>query len=137
MNMGLLPKFDYPSEKCQVCVEYKFSKPPFHFVDNRAIEPLDLLHIDIYDMKSISSRGGNKYFITFIDDYSRYCYVYLLSSKNEAMNAFRTYKSEVETQLNKKIKMIRSNTGSEYEFPFEEICTESDIVHQITAPYTP
>ena len=88
-------------------------------------------------MKSIPSRGGNKYFITFIDDGSRYCYVYLLSSKDEAGNAFKTYKAEVETQLNKKIKIIRSDKGGEYEFPFEEICTEFGIVHQMTAPYTP
>ena len=53
------------------------------------------------------------------------------------MNAFKTYKAEVETQLNKKIKIIRSDRGGEYEFPFEEICTEFGIVHQMTAPYTP
>ena len=88
-------------------------------------------------MKSIPSRGGNKYFITFIDDCSWYCYVYLLSSKDEAMNAFKSYKAEVETQLNKKIKIIRSDRGGEYEFPFEEICTELGIVHQMIAPYTP
>ena len=125
------------SETFQVCVESKFSNPPFHSVDNRLSEPLDLIHTDICDMKSIPSRGGNKYFITFIDDCSRYCYVYLLSSKDEAVNAFKSYKAEVETQLNKKIKIIRSDRGGEYEFPFEEICTEFGIVHQMTAPYTP
>ena len=121
----------------QVCVESKFSKPPFYSVDNRVSEPLDLIHTDICDMKSIPSRGGNKYFITFIDDCSRYCYVYLLSSKDKAVNAFKSYKAEVETQLNKKIKIIRSDRGGEYEFPFEEICTEFGIVHQMTAPYNP
>ena len=87
-----------------MCVESKFSKPPFHSVDNRVLEPFDLIHIDICDMKSIMSRGVNKYFISFIDDCSRYCYVYLLSSKDEAVNVFKTYKAEVETQLNKKLK---------------------------------
>ena len=137
MNMGLLPKFDCPSEKCQACVESKFSKPPFHSIGNRVSEPLNLIHTDICDMKSIPSKGGNKYFITFIDDYSRYCYAYFLSSKDEAVNAFKTYKAEVETQLNKKIKIIRSDRGGEYEFPFEKICTEFGIIHQMTAPYTP
>ena len=56
---------------------------------------------------------------------------------NEAVNAFKSYKAEVETQLNKRIKIIRSDRGGEYEFPFEEICTEFGIVHQMTAPYTP
>ena len=70
---------------------------PLSTIDNRLSEPLDLIHTDIYDMKSIPSRGGNKYFITFIDDCSWYCYVYLLSSKDEAVNAFKTYKAEVKT----------------------------------------
>ena len=87
--------------------------------------------------QDLSREGGNKYFITFIDDCSRYCYVYLLSRKDEAVNAFKSYKAEVETQLNKKIKIIRSDRGGEYKFPFEEICTEFCIVHQMTAPYTP
>ena len=120
MNMRLLPKFDYPNEKCQVCVESKFSKPPSHSIDNRLSEPLDLIHTDICDMKSTPSRGGNKYFITFIDDCSWYCYVYLLSSKDEAVNAFKSYKAKVETQLNKKIKIIRSDRGDEYEFPLRK-----------------
>ena len=45
---------------------------------------LDLIHTDICDMKSTPSRGGKKYFITFIDDCTRFCYVYLLNSKDEA-----------------------------------------------------
>ena len=61
----------------------------------------------------------------------------LVSSKDEAVNAFKSYKAEVKTQLNKKIKIIRSDGGGEYEFPFEEIYTEFGIVHQMTAPYTP
>ena len=44
MNMGLFSNFEYPSEKCQVCVESKFSKLHFQFVDNRLSEPLDLIH---------------------------------------------------------------------------------------------
>ena len=104
---------------------------------NKSIErnsnPLDLIHTDICDMKSTPSRGGKIYFITFIDDSTRYCYVYLLNSKDEAIDAFKQCKNEVETQLNKKIKMIRSNRGGEYESPFEEICLEYGIIHQTIA----
>ena len=87
-------------------------------------------------MKSIPSRVGKKYFITFIDDCTRYCYVYLLNSKDETIDAFRQYKTEVENQLDKKIKKIRSDRGGEYESPFAEKCLENGIIHQITAPYT-
>ena len=48
----------------------------------------------------------------------------------------RAYEIEVENQLNKKIKMIISDRGGEYEFPFQEICLENGIIHQMTASYT-
>ena len=136
INIEILPKFECNKSKCQVCVESKFAKHPYTSVERNS-EPLDLIHTDICDMKSIPSHGGKKYFITFIDDYTRYCYVYLLNSKDEAIDAFKQYKIEVDNQLNKKIKMIISDRGGEYEFPFQEICLENKIIHQMTAPYTP
>ena len=76
-------------------MESKYVKHPYKSVE-RNFNPLDLIHIDIYDMKSTPSRGGKKYFIIFIDDFTRYCYVYLLNSKDKAIDAFRQYKTEVE-----------------------------------------
>ena len=61
----------------------------------------------------------------------------MLNSKDEAIEAFRQYKTEVENQLDKKIKMIRSDRRGEDESPFAEICLENEIVHQTTAPYSP
>ena len=61
----------------------------------------------------------------------------MLNSKNEAIDAFRKYKTEVGNQLDKMIKMIRSDRGGEYESPFAEIYLENRIVHQTIAPYTP
>ena len=58
--------------------------------------------------------NGSKYFITFIDDYSRYMYPYLLRSKYEALGAFKVFKAEVENQCGKHIKIVSSNRGREY-----------------------
>jgi hypothetical protein len=55
-------------------------------------------------MNGVFIEGGQRYFMTMIDDASRYCYVYLLKTKDEALNCFKTYKAEVENQLEKKIK---------------------------------
>lgn len=60
--------------------------------------------------------------MTFIDDHTRYCYVYLLRSKDEAIEAFKVYKTEVENQLGKQIKRVRSDRGGEYGAPFDEFC---------------
>ena len=57
------------------------------------------------------TRGGKKYFITFIDDYNRFYYVYLLHRKYETIDVFKTYKNEVENQENKTSKMLRSDKG--------------------------
>jgi len=62
------------------------------------------------------SRGDKNYFVTFIDYFSRYTKVYLIKHKDEAFDMFLTYKTEVENQLNKKIKRIRSDRGGEYVF---------------------
>jgi len=136
INLEILPKFESDNMKCQICVEAKYAKHPYKSIERNS-NPLDLIHTDICDMKSTPSHGGKRYFITFIDDSTRYCYVYLLNNKYEAINAFKQYKNEVETQLDKKIKMIRSDRGGEYESPFEEICLEYGIIHQTTTPYTP
>ena len=53
--------------------------------------------------------GGNKYFITFVDDSTKYCYEYLLKSKDEEIEKFVLYENEVENKLNKKIKVLKSD----------------------------
>ena len=50
---------------------------------------------------------------------------------------FKIYKAEVENQLGRKIKALRSDRGGEYEFPFKEFCVENGIIHQTTTPYSP
>ena len=84
------------------------------------------------------TRGGKRFYITFIDDYSKYIRMYLLRNKDEAMDAFIKYKNEVENQLSKKIKRLRSDRGGEYESnPFNTFCEEHGIIHEIAPPYSP
>ena len=114
MNLELIPrsKIDQGS-KCQICVQAKLPKKPFQHV-NRNSELLDLIHSDICDSCRPPTRAGNRYFITFIDDYSRFCYTYLIRSKDEALNKFMIFKAEAENQLSKTIKVLRSDRGGEY-----------------------
>ncbi|GJZ63797.1 retrovirus-related pol polyprotein from transposon TNT 1-94, partial [Tanacetum coccineum] len=70
--------------------------------------------------------------------HSKFGYVYLINTKNEALNMFKTYKAEVENQLDEKIKILRSDRGGEYESnDFAEFCFTFGIVNQTTSPYTP
>ena len=124
-------------KKCEICIKSKMVKKPFHSV-KRTSQLLDLIHTDICEMNGMLTRGGNRYFITFIDDCSRFTYVYLVKTKDEAFNVFKAYKAEVENQLGRKIKVLRSDRGGEY-FPndFNIFCEEHGIVHKCSAPRTP
>ena len=87
---------------------------------------------------SIQARGGYEYFITFIDDYSRFGYVYLMKWKSKAFEKFKEFRVEVENQLGKHIKAIRPDHGGEYLLGvFKDYLTENVIVSQLTAPGTP
>uniref|UniRef100_A0A2N9HZD6 Integrase catalytic domain-containing protein n=1 Tax=Fagus sylvatica TaxID=28930 RepID=A0A2N9HZD6_FAGSY len=115
----------------------KHFKKPFKTVE-RSSELLELIHSDLGDFKNTMSRGGKRYYITFIDDYSRYTRVYLLSSKDEAENMFIKFKIEVENQKDKKIKRLRSDRGGEYGSSLlKSFCEKNGIVHEVTAPRTP
>ena len=87
---------------------------------------------------STQARGGYKYFITFIDGYSRVGYVYLMKWKSKTFEKFKEFRAEVENQLGKRIKAIRSNHGGECLLgDFKDYLTESGIVSQLIAPGTP
>ena len=137
INMECLPKFKLdPNHKCEICVESKLTRTSLQSIE-RSSEPLELIHSNIYDLKFIQTRGGKKYFLTLIDDCTRYYYVYLLRSKDKALEMFQHSKNEVENQLDRKIKVIRSDRGGEYEALFGDLCSQHGIIHQNTAPYSP
>ena len=84
------------------------------------------------------TRYGERYFITIIDDYSLYGYVYLLRNKNEALEMFKTFKNEVENQLNNSIKILRYDRRGEYQNgAFQAHLRSCGIVSQLTPLETP
>jgi hypothetical protein len=124
--------------KCQSCVQSKQTQKSHKTADDRHLASLELIHSDICEMNDALTEGGQRYFMTIIDDASRYCYVYLLKTKDAALNYFKTYKTEVENQLEKKIKRFRSNRGGEYfSNEFDLFYVEHDIMHERTPPYSP
>ncbi|GJS99425.1 zinc finger, CCHC-type containing protein [Tanacetum coccineum] len=133
-KMSLIPAFDMTHESCKTCMLTKITRQPFKGV-NRESKVLDLIHSDLCDFHANPSLGHNKYVITFIDDASRYCYVYLLHAKHEALDKFKIYKQEVELQRQDLIKVLRTDRGGEYYDPV--YFQSTGIIHQTTAPYTP
>ena len=139
-NMRKLDFINFNGEfdKCEICAKSKLTKKSFPSVSRKDSKVLDLIHSDICELNGMLTRGGKRYFITFVDDCSRYMYVYLLRTKDEAFDMFKKYKTEVENQLERKIKVLRSDRGGEYfSDNFNTFCEEHGIIHQCTAPYTP
>jgi transposase InsO family protein len=103
----------------------------------RDLAPLELIHSDLCEINGELTKGGKKYFMTLIDDCTRFCYIYLLKSKDEAQHYFRIYKAEVENQLERKIKHVRTDRGGEYfSNLFTLFCEEHEILHERTPPYS-
>ena len=74
----------------------------------------------------------------FIDDYSRFTWLLLLKHKNEVLSVFKHFKSMVETQFSSKLKILRTDNGSEYiNNDFKSFCSTSGILHQSSCPHTP
>jgi len=84
------------------------TKRHFSRKDYRAKEPLELIHSDLCGPMNVQARGGYEYVISFIDDYSRYGYLYLMEHKSEALENFKEYKALVDL-LGKIIKILRSD----------------------------
>ena len=125
-SLNLIPKFSIVrGSRCQICVQAKQPRKPFLAVEERSTAPLELVHSDLCEMGGVLTKAGKRYFLSFIDDATRFCYLYLLKTKDEALNYFKIYKAEVENQLNGRIKRLRSDRGGEYvSSEFSQFCAE-------------
>ncbi|GJV50511.1 zinc finger, CCHC-type containing protein [Tanacetum coccineum] len=136
---GLLKLTD--DESFDQCVSYlsgKMTRKSFPRRPERATDLLGIIHTDVCGPLRHVSRQGASYFITFTDDYSHYGYVYLLKHKHEVFETFKVFKNEVENQLGKTIKALRSDRGGEYiSQEFKDYLKACGIVQQLTPPYTP
>ena len=104
---------------------------------NRCGDVLELIHTDICGPFPTPSWNGQQYFITFIDDYSRFDYLYLIHEKSQSLDVFKNFKVEVENQLSNKIKVIRSNRGGKYYGRYDgsgEVWYHSSVHHTRGAP---
>jgi hypothetical protein len=147
INDGILNALDFSDfGTCVDCIKGKQTNKTSKGA-KRSEEILGIIHTNICGLFSTPCLNGQRYFISFIDDYSRFMYLYLLLSKLEALDAFKTYKREVERQLETKIKIVRSDRGGEYygrytesgQRPgqFDNFLKEKGIIAQYTMPGSP
>ena len=94
----------------------------------RASSHFELIYSDIWGLMNVKARQGAICFITLIDDNSRYGYMYLLSHRYEALDVFKHFVAEVKTQLERRVKILRTDRGREYlSNMLKEFCKEKGI----------
>ncbi|CAL8990799.1 unnamed protein product [Prunus brigantina] len=92
---------------------------------SRVTTPLELVHTDVCGPMQTVTKAGNRYFLTFIDDYKRMCWIYFLRCKSEVLTVFKKFKATVELQSGYKLKKLRSDRGGEYTSnEFNRFCDE-------------
>lgn len=124
--------------KCEVCARGKMTRSSFPKKSNRQTDLLELIHSDVCGPMKNESLGRSKYFVTFIDDCSRWCFVKMIRGKNEVLNAFKQFKALVENQIGRKIKCLQSDNGKEYiNREFDDFLNKNGIQRRLTVTHTP
>lgn len=134
-----LPEINEPNQLCEACVKGKQHRQSFPVGKSwRTKRPLEIVHTDIAGPFDIASLGGNRYYLTFIDDFSRKSWVYILKEKSETLDKFKKFKAMAEKQSGHYLKILRSDRGGEYTSNiFKSFYRTHGINHQLTTAYTP
>jgi len=104
----------------------------------RAKNHLGVIHSDVCGPFDVSSLGGNKYFLTFVDEFTRKIWLYLLKKKKEVFSLFVKWCTCVERQFEWKLNILRIDGRLEFNSKhFHEYCVAKGIEYEIRAPYTP
>jgi histone deacetylase 1/2 len=98
-------------------------------------QPLELVFSDLWGPAPSTSSSGYNYYITFIDAYSRYTWIYLIKSKSEALTIFKQFKHMAELQLGHSLKALQSDWGGEFR-RFTKYLNELGIIHRLICPHT-
>jgi hypothetical protein len=120
---------------CDVCHYAKQKKLSFPVSTSHSSSKYEMLHFDIWDPLSIASVHNHKFFLTIVDDYSRYTWIILLKSKAEVSSHIQNFITSIQTQFHITPKIIRSDNGPE--FLLHSFYASHGILHHKSCVETP
>eukprot|EP00253_Pinus_taeda_P030788 PITA_30788 len=116
------------SDQCKGCTLGKFVKDTFHEKDSHATTILERIHTDVCGPFSVASTAKHRYYVIFVDDFSRKCWIFFMQKKSETYSKFSELKALVEKDSGKKVKALRSDNGGEYiSDEFKDFCKVEGI----------
>jgi hypothetical protein len=128
-----------PSNKvdfCSACQLGKAKKLPFPASSRQSSVPLALIHSDVW-VSPLQSTGGYSFYVIFVDDYSRYSWLYPLQRKSDVFATFVKFKTIAEKIFSTSIKQIQTDNGGEFTSnQFKHFLTTQGIYHRLTCPHT-
>jgi uncharacterized protein (DUF2164 family) len=138
MVRGLL-RIDHIDQACESCLAGKQRRIPFPTVSKyRVSEHLELMHADLCGLITPPTPGGKHLFLLIVDDKSRYMWLVLLVTKDEAAGAIKRLNARLEAEAGRKMGMLRTDRGGEFiVHTLGDYCAEQGIQRHTTAPYTP
>ena len=123
--------------ECESCQLGKHVRSSFPKTTQRCNSPFSTIYSDIWGPSRVTSFGF-RYFVTFIDEFSRCTWVYLMNDRSELLPIFMSFLNEIENQFGKTIKIFRSDNAKEYfSHHLSSFLSSKDILHQSTFPHTP
>ena len=135
---GLFKGVDCNSLYCETCFISKSNRTSYKMKSYSPSEPFYLFHSDVWGPSKVLTLSGKRWFVTFIDDHTRSCWVYLMNSKYEVEQIFKKIYAFIETQFQTKISILKIDNGTEY---YNEclgsFLQKKGIQHQSTCRDTP
>jgi hypothetical protein len=123
------------SSVCNACQLVKSHKLPYSLSTHRSTRPLELVFSDVWG-PAPTFVGGYKYYISFIDDFSKFSWIYLLHNRSEVAQIFLQFQAHVERLLETKIKFVQSDWGGEYQSVHNKFFHSLGTGHCVSCPHT-
>jgi Integrase core domain len=121
-----------------ICRFAKQTRLSFTLSNSKTSKNFELVHSDVWGPAPVTSYNNFRYYVTFIDDFSRTTWIYLLTSKDEVFQKFVYFSNFIENQYNTTIKILRSENGTKYvNKTFSKYLHHKGILHQTTYINTP
>ncbi|KAK0588592.1 hypothetical protein LWI29_002973 [Acer saccharum] len=121
---------------CPICPLAKQSRLPFTSSVISSIKPFEIIHCDIWGRYRHLSLSSAYYFLTIVDDYTRFTWIFLMRHKNEAQSLLKRFFSYVCTQFESRIKTFRSDNGGEF-ISLRSFFQDNGVIFQHSCVYTP
>ncbi|GJZ24113.1 putative ribonuclease H-like domain-containing protein [Tanacetum coccineum] len=136
---GLPTKHFENDQTCIACLKGKQHRASCKSkVLNPITKPLFMLHMYLFGPTFVSSLMHKKYCLVVTDDYSRFTWVFFLTTKDETNEILKNFIKEIENLVDKKVKIIRSNNGTEFKNKvMDDFCREKGIKREYSVARTP